>query len=188
MSLVLNWSCLVNIVRYWSVCLYYSHVLVCLQEEYSVEQIQWYPMPLTNLHSCLELISSRPHGLFRILDDQTCLPQVESLNRFENIIQISTVNIDELIKIVFLYQPGHSNCYFAFFLRPPIIPSSRSAIITMGTVPTMPSPRTHCQSSLSTTTLELSPIRYPAACCQTVFSTVTLNMQILLFFPRFTIS
>uniref|UniRef100_H3CAN2 Myosin motor domain-containing protein n=1 Tax=Tetraodon nigroviridis TaxID=99883 RepID=H3CAN2_TETNG len=45
------------------------------QEEYSVEQIQWYPMPLTNLHSCLELISSRPHGIFRILDDQTCLPQ-----------------------------------------------------------------------------------------------------------------
>ncbi|XP_029682418.1 unconventional myosin-XV [Takifugu rubripes] len=45
------------------------------QEEYSVEQIQWYPMQLTNLHSCLELISSRPHGILRILDDQTCLPQ-----------------------------------------------------------------------------------------------------------------
>ncbi|XP_078136124.1 unconventional myosin-XVB [Sander vitreus] len=45
------------------------------QEEYSAEQIQWYPMPLKNLHSCLELISSRPHGILRILDDQTCLPQ-----------------------------------------------------------------------------------------------------------------
>ncbi|XP_032358687.1 unconventional myosin-XVB [Etheostoma spectabile] len=44
-------------------------------EEYSAEQIQWYPMPLKNLHSCLELISSRPHGILRILDDQTCLPQ-----------------------------------------------------------------------------------------------------------------
>ncbi|KAI3365366.1 hypothetical protein L3Q82_010451, partial [Scortum barcoo] len=45
------------------------------QEEYSAEQIQWYPMPLKNFHSCIELISSRPHGILRILDDQTCLPQ-----------------------------------------------------------------------------------------------------------------
>ncbi|XP_076616596.1 unconventional myosin-XVB [Chaetodon auriga] len=45
------------------------------QEEYSAEQIPWYPMPLKNFHSCLELISSRPHGILRILDDQTCLPQ-----------------------------------------------------------------------------------------------------------------
>ncbi|KAM8837739.1 unconventional myosin-XVB isoform 2-T2 [Spinachia spinachia] len=45
------------------------------QEEYSAEQIQWYPMQLKNFHSCLELLSSRPHGILRILDDQTCLPQ-----------------------------------------------------------------------------------------------------------------
>ncbi|XP_070708045.1 unconventional myosin-XVB [Pempheris klunzingeri] len=45
------------------------------QEEYSAEQIQWYPMSLKNFHSCLELISSKPHGILRILDDQTCLPQ-----------------------------------------------------------------------------------------------------------------
>ncbi|KAA8581050.1 hypothetical protein FQN60_002631, partial [Etheostoma spectabile] len=51
------------------------YCVCCLQEEYSAEQIQWYPMPLKNLHSCLELISSRPHGILRILDDQTCLPQ-----------------------------------------------------------------------------------------------------------------
>ncbi|XP_056286414.1 unconventional myosin-XV [Pseudoliparis swirei] len=45
------------------------------QEEYRAEQIQWYPMQLKDFHSCLELISSRPHGILRILDDQTCLPQ-----------------------------------------------------------------------------------------------------------------
>ncbi|XP_013865906.1 unconventional myosin-XV [Austrofundulus limnaeus] len=45
------------------------------QEEYSAEQIQWYPMPVQNFSSCLELISSRPHGILRILDDQTFLPQ-----------------------------------------------------------------------------------------------------------------
>ncbi|KAM9715378.1 unconventional myosin-XVB [Menidia menidia] len=45
------------------------------QEEYSTEHIQWNPIPLKNFHSCLEVISSRPHGILRILDDQTCLPQ-----------------------------------------------------------------------------------------------------------------
>ncbi|XP_029102821.1 unconventional myosin-XV [Scleropages formosus] len=45
------------------------------QEEYSAEQIQWYPVTLQDFHSCLELISARPHGILRILDDQTCLPQ-----------------------------------------------------------------------------------------------------------------
>lgn len=46
------------------------------QEEYRAEQIQWYPMPLLDFHSCVDLISARPHGILRILDDQTCLPQV----------------------------------------------------------------------------------------------------------------
>ncbi|XP_036428330.1 LOW QUALITY PROTEIN: unconventional myosin-XVB [Colossoma macropomum] len=45
------------------------------QEEYNSEQIQWYPVTLQNFHPCLELISARPHGILRILDDQTCLPQ-----------------------------------------------------------------------------------------------------------------
>ncbi|KAM3591718.1 uncharacterized protein V6R79_006311 [Siganus canaliculatus] len=45
------------------------------QEEYSAEQIRWYPLQLKNSDSCLELIASRPHGILRILDDQTCLPQ-----------------------------------------------------------------------------------------------------------------
>lgn len=63
-----------SVVCYITVC-----VCVCvLQEEYSTEQIQWYPMPVKDFHSCLELISSRPHGILRILDDQTCLPQVHT--------------------------------------------------------------------------------------------------------------
>ncbi|KAM6896932.1 LOW QUALITY PROTEIN: unconventional myosin-XVB [Xenentodon cancila] len=45
------------------------------QEEYTAEHIQWYPMSLKDFQSCLELISSKPHGILRILDDQTCLPQ-----------------------------------------------------------------------------------------------------------------
>ncbi|XP_072524034.1 unconventional myosin-XVB [Salminus brasiliensis] len=45
------------------------------QEEYNSEQIQWYPVTLQNFHPCLELISARPYGILRILDDQTCLPQ-----------------------------------------------------------------------------------------------------------------
>ncbi|KAJ8399769.1 hypothetical protein AAFF_G00408740 [Aldrovandia affinis] len=50
-------------------------VLTQEQEEYSAEQIQWYPMPVQDLHSCVDLISARPYGILRILDDQTCLPQ-----------------------------------------------------------------------------------------------------------------
>ncbi|KAL2077941.1 hypothetical protein ACEWY4_025626 [Coilia grayii] len=45
------------------------------QEEYNTEQIEWYPVTLQHFHSCLELITARPHGIFRILDDQTLLPQ-----------------------------------------------------------------------------------------------------------------
>ncbi|KAK1794094.1 hypothetical protein P4O66_011000 [Electrophorus voltai] len=45
------------------------------QEEYRSEQIQWNPVTLQSQHSCLDLISARPHGILRILDDQTCLPQ-----------------------------------------------------------------------------------------------------------------
>ncbi|CAM4711113.1 unnamed protein product [Leuciscus chuanchicus] len=45
------------------------------QEEYSAEQIQWYPIVLEDSNGCLDLISARPYGILRILDDQTCLPQ-----------------------------------------------------------------------------------------------------------------
>ncbi|KAK9965781.1 hypothetical protein ABG768_004852 [Culter alburnus] len=45
------------------------------QEEYNSEQIQWYPIVLEDSNGCLDLISARPYGILRILDDQTCLPQ-----------------------------------------------------------------------------------------------------------------
>ncbi|RXN10191.1 unconventional myosin-XVB-like protein [Labeo rohita] len=48
------------------------------QEEYSAEQIQWYPIILEDSNGCLDLISARPYGILRILDDQTCLPQMVS--------------------------------------------------------------------------------------------------------------
>lgn len=49
-----------------------------------------------------------------------------------------------------------------FFIRPLTTPSSRSATTTTVTAPTTPSPRTHCQSSPSTTMQELSLTRYYA--------------------------
>ncbi|XP_076854586.1 unconventional myosin-VIIa-like [Brachyhypopomus gauderio] len=53
-----------------------NKAVVCQeQEEYRSEQIQWSPVALQSQHSCLDLISARPHGILRILDDQTCLPQ-----------------------------------------------------------------------------------------------------------------
>ncbi|XP_061913462.1 unconventional myosin-XVB [Entelurus aequoreus] len=55
---------------------FFSHTVITQeQEEYTTEQIQWCPVLLKDFNPCLELISSRPYGIFRILDDQTCLPQ-----------------------------------------------------------------------------------------------------------------
>lgn len=65
-----SWACLFS----WVSCAYAP---IHIQEEYSTEQIEWYPVPLQDFHSCLELITARPHGILRILDDQTLLPQVD---------------------------------------------------------------------------------------------------------------
>ncbi|KAM4525870.1 unconventional myosin-XV-like [Fundulus diaphanus] len=48
------------------------------QDEYNAEQIHWHPVQRKNFHSCLELMSSRPNGILRILDEQTCLAQLSA--------------------------------------------------------------------------------------------------------------
>uniref|UniRef100_A0A1A8A0H6 Myosin XVAb n=1 Tax=Nothobranchius furzeri TaxID=105023 RepID=A0A1A8A0H6_NOTFU len=45
------------------------------QEEYMREQIGWQPQPFNNNQACLDLISAKPHGILRILDDQCGFPQ-----------------------------------------------------------------------------------------------------------------
>ncbi|XP_072514080.1 unconventional myosin-XV [Salminus brasiliensis] len=45
------------------------------QEEYVREQIGWRELSFTDNQACIDLIASKPHGIFRILDDQSCFPQ-----------------------------------------------------------------------------------------------------------------
>nr|XP_061804993.1 unconventional myosin-XV-like [Nerophis lumbriciformis] len=45
------------------------------QEEYSREQIPWQDIPFNDNQGCIDLIAAKPHGVLRILDDQSCFPQ-----------------------------------------------------------------------------------------------------------------
>ncbi|KAM4603322.1 unconventional myosin-XV [Polymixia lowei] len=45
------------------------------QEEYMREQIEWQQQPFSHNQACLDLIAAKPHGILRILDDQSGFPQ-----------------------------------------------------------------------------------------------------------------
>ncbi|KFV52598.1 Unconventional myosin-XV, partial [Gavia stellata] len=45
------------------------------EEEYSQEQLAWIPISKMYSDSCLDFIAAKPHGILRILDDQTSLAQ-----------------------------------------------------------------------------------------------------------------
>ncbi|XP_019719970.1 unconventional myosin-XV-like [Hippocampus comes] len=45
------------------------------QEEYNREQIPWQDIPFNDNQPCIDLIAAKPHGILRILDDQSCFPQ-----------------------------------------------------------------------------------------------------------------
>ncbi|XP_028311141.1 unconventional myosin-XV isoform X2 [Gouania willdenowi] len=45
------------------------------QEEYCREQIPWQDITFNDNQPCLDLIAAKPHGILRILDDQSCFPQ-----------------------------------------------------------------------------------------------------------------
>ncbi|KAG5203393.1 hypothetical protein JEQ12_002976 [Ovis aries] len=45
------------------------------QEEYMREQIDWREVTFTDNQPCINLLSLKPYGILRILDDQCCFPQ-----------------------------------------------------------------------------------------------------------------
>ncbi|XP_075422006.1 unconventional myosin-XV isoform X2 [Ascaphus truei] len=45
------------------------------QEEYIREQIDWREISFNDNQTCIDLISQKPYGILRILDDQSCFPQ-----------------------------------------------------------------------------------------------------------------
>lgn len=50
------------------------------QEDYSREQIDWQEVPFSNNQDCIDIIAAKPHGILRILDDQSGFPQVRNNN------------------------------------------------------------------------------------------------------------
>lgn len=56
----------------------------CPQEEYIREQIDWREMAFADNQPCINLISLKPYGVLRILDDQCCFPQV-------SLVQLSSI-------------------------------------------------------------------------------------------------
>nr|XP_033770854.1 unconventional myosin-XV [Geotrypetes seraphini] len=45
------------------------------QEEYIREQIDWREITFNDNQPCIDIVSQKPHGILRILDDQSCFPQ-----------------------------------------------------------------------------------------------------------------
>ncbi|XP_067238478.1 unconventional myosin-XV isoform X1 [Chanodichthys erythropterus] len=45
------------------------------QNEYNREQIIWEEVPFSDNQACIDLIAAKPHGILRILDDQSGFPQ-----------------------------------------------------------------------------------------------------------------
>ncbi|XP_023677819.2 unconventional myosin-XV isoform X2 [Paramormyrops kingsleyae] len=45
------------------------------QDEYIREQVSWQEVSFTDNQECIDLIAAKPHGILRILDDQSCFPQ-----------------------------------------------------------------------------------------------------------------
>uniref|UniRef100_A0ABM5F0J4 Unconventional myosin-XV n=1 Tax=Pogona vitticeps TaxID=103695 RepID=A0ABM5F0J4_9SAUR len=45
------------------------------QEEYIREQIEWRQIPFNDNQPCIDLIAQKPHGILKILDDQSSFPQ-----------------------------------------------------------------------------------------------------------------
>lgn len=49
------------------------------KNEYNREQIVWEEVPFSDNQACIDLIAAKPHGILRILDDQSGFPQVSFL-------------------------------------------------------------------------------------------------------------
>lgn len=67
--------------------------LLLLQEEYIREHISWREISFADNQPCINLISLKPYGILRILDDQCCFPQV-SHRRCVSLVWL--LNISEL--------------------------------------------------------------------------------------------
>lgn len=56
--------------------------VILLKEEYSREQIPWQDITFNDNQPCIDLIAAKPHGILRILDDQSGFPQVRMRRKY----------------------------------------------------------------------------------------------------------
>lgn len=56
--------------------------VILLKEEYSREQIPWQDITFNDNQPCIDLIATKPHGILRILDDQSGFPQVRMRRKY----------------------------------------------------------------------------------------------------------
>lgn len=118
-----------------------------VQEEYSREEIPWQDIAFNDNQPCLDLIAAKPHGILRILDDQSCFPQVRN------------VQPCDICHLHGLKEDWTKRCAL-LFARQQTILFSKSVTITMATICCIRSQRCPSQSSPSSTSLVASPIRY----------------------------
>lgn len=86
-----------------------------MQEEYNREQIPWQDIPFSDNQPCIDLIAAKPHGILRILDDQSCFPQVgqENLKTLKHLLYIKyikslyTSHRVVVLKLFSLKDPWH---------------------------------------------------------------------------------
>ena len=57
--------------------------LLCIKAEYSKEKIEWNPIPFTDNHGILHMLSKKPVGILHLLDDESNFPKASDLSFLE---------------------------------------------------------------------------------------------------------
>ncbi|KAJ8345179.1 hypothetical protein SKAU_G00293720 [Synaphobranchus kaupii] len=65
----------INYANEYLQCFFNRIVFKEEQDEYIREQITWQEMHFSDNQACIDLIAAKPHGIFKILDDQSLFPQ-----------------------------------------------------------------------------------------------------------------
>ncbi|XP_036408721.1 unconventional myosin-XV [Megalops cyprinoides] len=65
----------INYANEYLQCFFNKIVFKEEQEEYIREQIRWQEVTFSDNQACIDLIAAKPHGILRILDDQSLFPQ-----------------------------------------------------------------------------------------------------------------
>ncbi|KAG5832413.1 hypothetical protein ANANG_G00290900 [Anguilla anguilla] len=65
----------INYANEYLQCFFNKIIFKEEQDEYNREQIAWQEMQFSDNQACIDLIAAKPHGILKILDDQSLFPQ-----------------------------------------------------------------------------------------------------------------